>query len=235
MMSVQQPQPMGMEAAGRGPKECRFSPYIDNGGTAIGISGKDFSVLVGDTRCSMGFNIQTRHSSRLTQLTSKCVIASGGMQAERETLHRILKMRIAQYKHAHRKEPTTNAVAAMLSTILYYKRFFPYYTFNIVAGVDEEGKGAVYSYDAIGSYDRVDYTSTGSGSGLIYPVLDCALKGEHRLNVPTEDMSKLDAVDLAKDAISGATERDIYTGDSAEVAIIDSTGVTIEMLELRKD
>lgn len=43
------------------------------------------------------------------------------------------------YHHDHDKQLSVGAVAQMLSTILYYRRFFPYYTFNIVAGLDEEG------------------------------------------------------------------------------------------------
>lgn len=35
---------------------------------------------------------------------------------------------------------TTGAIAAMLSTILYSRRFFPYYVYNIIGGLDEEGK-----------------------------------------------------------------------------------------------
>jgi len=43
------------------------------------------------------------------------------------------------YRHEHNKDMTTMATAAMLSTILYYRRFFPYYVYNIVAGIDDEG------------------------------------------------------------------------------------------------
>ena len=45
-----------------------------------------------------------------------------------------------------------HSIARMISTILYSKRFFPYYVYNILGGIDEEGRGAVYSYDTVGSY-----------------------------------------------------------------------------------
>ena len=44
-----------------------------------------------------------------------------------------------QYAHQHNKQISTPALAQMLSNTLYYKRFFPYYAFNIVGGIDEQG------------------------------------------------------------------------------------------------
>lgn len=43
------------------------------------------------------------------------------------------------YKHSNNKTMTSGAIAAMLSTILYSRRFFPYYVYNIIGGLDEEG------------------------------------------------------------------------------------------------
>lgn len=44
------------------------------------------------------------------------------------------------YKHSNNKTMTSGAIAAMLSTILYGRRFFPYYVYNIIGGLDEEGE-----------------------------------------------------------------------------------------------
>merc|ERR1719409_2450438 len=103
------------------------------------------------------------------------------MKADAITLHRLLKARIVTYEHKHRKQPSLEAVAQMLSTMLYYKRFFPYYTFNVLAGVDSKGVGGVYVYDAIGSHERVPYAANGSGGHQVTSVLDCSVGKTNQL------------------------------------------------------
>jgi Proteasome subunit len=58
-------------------------------------------------------------------------------------------MRMKAYRHNHNKEMNTPAVAQMAAIMLYNKRFFPYYISNILAGLDENGKGVLYSYDPV--------------------------------------------------------------------------------------
>lgn len=55
------------------------------------------------------------------------------------------------YKHSNNKTMTTGAIAAMLSTILYSRRFFPYYVYNIIGGLDEEGKDLDFLVESKGS------------------------------------------------------------------------------------
>jgi len=46
------------------------------------------------------------------------------------------------------------------------------------------GKGCVFTYDAVGSYERTGYGAQGTGSSLIMPVLDNQLKSPSPLLLP---------------------------------------------------
>ena len=166
--------------------------------------------------------------------TDKCVLSSAGMQADAATLRKVLTARIVQYRHRHNHTMSTPAIAQLLSNTLYYKRFFPYYTFNVLGGLDEDGAGAVYGYDAIGSFERIPYGVTGSASALITSVLDNQIEyktaGKMKHTLSLDEM-----IDLVKDAYTSAGERDIYTGDSVQMAIITKEGVRVETFVLKKD
>jgi len=44
------------------------------------------------------------------------------------------------YRHAHAKDMPLRAIARMIQTMLYAKRFFPYYVYNILAGIEADGE-----------------------------------------------------------------------------------------------
>ena len=46
------------------------------------------------------------------------------------------------------------------------------------------GKGCVFTYDAVGSYERTGYSAQGTGSTLMMPVLDNQLKSPSPLLLP---------------------------------------------------
>lgn len=76
------------------------------------------------------------------------------------------------YLHEHNKEMNTSALAQMLSTMLYYKRFFPYYVSNILAGLEADGSGWIYHYDPIGNVEKCKFRAAGSSGALLQPLLD---------------------------------------------------------------
>jgi 20S proteasome subunit beta 6 len=138
------------------------------------------------------------------------------------------------YKHNHRKTMSTPSVAQMLSNTLYFKRFFPYYAFNVMGGVDATGVGCVYSYDAIGSFERCQYSANGSGQAYIIPLLDNVIGNRNRLQ-ETPALPASEVVEIMKDAFLSAGERDIYTGDQVEIMIVTATNVQMTTFALKAD
>ena len=104
----------------------------DNGGTILAVSSNDFVIIGADTRQSEGYSIQSRYTPRLFPLTSTgTVIAIQGFMADAQTFVKKLKQRLEWYLHNHGKEMDLPAIARLVQTMLYGKRFFPFYTYVI--------------------------------------------------------------------------------------------------------
>jgi len=222
-------------------KQHHFNPYEMNGGSLISVAGENFAVIASDTRLSEGYSILTRNSPHLYQQQSNCVVGCVGFHGDCLTFTRTLETRLKMYQHEHNKQASTPAVAQLISTMLYNRRFFPFYVNTIVAGLNSEGQGCIYSYDPVGSYEREIYRAAGSSSALLQPLLDSLLG--HKNQTASFELNKSYVVKsskeiviaLIKDAFVSAAERDIYTGDGLVINVITKEGVTVEHYPLRRD
>ncbi|KAH6564896.1 hypothetical protein BASA50_010444 [Batrachochytrium salamandrivorans] len=217
------------------PIEHGFSPYTDNGGTTLAVAGDDFCVIAGDTRQSEGYSINTRYAPKVHGLQNGAVLATGGMFADCQTLTKRIQQRLEWYKFQHDKDMSAVAMAQMLSNTLYYKRFFPYFSWCTIGGLDEHGKGCVFTYDPVGNYERTSWDCSGSAGKLIQPFLDNQI-GKHHMTGASKQLPPLDVVKrIVKDAFTSATERDIYTGDFLEIFVVTKEGITKETISLKRD
>jgi len=156
------------------------------------------------------------------------------MVADIETLHKLLIAKVKTYERHFKKTPSIESLAQLLGNTLYGRRFMPYYSFNLLCGLDSKGKGIVYGYDAIGSYDKLTYGVQGSGSELGAPILDNQFIGHNFLvKQLAQDVKVVE--ETAKDIINSIAERDIYTGDGVEVVIVDATVVRVKRESIRRD
>ncbi|WVF65370.1 hypothetical protein IAT40_000097 [Kwoniella sp. CBS 6097] len=223
------------------PIEHRFNPYSDNGGSILAIAGKDFSVIAGDTRQSEGYNIQTRYARKVWQLTDKVVLATNGFAADGNNFVQRVKQRLEWYEHAHHKPMGLKSIARMIQTMLYAKRFFPYYVYNILGGIEEDGSGAVYSFDPVGSYEREACRAAGAAQSLIQPFLDNQIYFKNQTaeegaepfipgNLPLSTV-----LSLVVDSFTSATERHIEVGDGMEIYVVMNKGrTTDDLLDKKK-
>ncbi|KAF9805021.1 hypothetical protein IEO21_09220 [Rhodonia placenta] len=216
------------------PQQRQFYPYTENGGTILAIAGADFTVIAGDTRQSEGYSIQTRYAPKVFRLTERAVLAVNGFAADGNMFVKKVKQRLEWYRHAHAKEMPLRAIARLIQTMLYAQRFFPYYVNNILGGIEEDGSGAVYSFDPVGSYEREACRAAGAASSLVQPFLDNQIYFKNQTPAPgTPHPTYLplpDVLAIVIDSFTSATERHIEVGDGLEMYVVLAKGRSIEEL-----
>ena len=100
-----------------------------------------------------------------------------------------------------------------MSNMMYERRYFPLLTQVIVGGVVD--KPIMYTLDPLGSVLPDEYAAVGTGAEMALGVLDPQFK---------PNMSKEDAIDLAKRAVKSASLRDSASGDGLDVLVITNDG-----------
>ncbi|KAL5965484.1 Proteasome subunit beta type-1-B [Taenia solium] len=211
-----------------------FNPYSLNGGTALGISGRDFALVASDTRLTdenMGL-LFSRDSPHIYEVPNVRMCLTG-FHGDVITLVKLLESRIKEFRYQHKKEISLTAFANLVSICLYSRRFFPFYVSTILAGIDEDGKGAIYSFDPVGSYAREVYRACGTGGAILQPLMDSQI-GNPDLAADCVEMEKGPAVRLARDVFISAAERDIYCGDAVVIDVITASGVNRICYPLRR-
>jgi proteasome beta subunit len=172
------------------------------GTTTVAIVAKDSIVLAADMQATMG-NLQSNtEMTKIYNINDQLAVTIAGSVGDALVLVRFLKVQASLFELEHKTPMNTKACATLLSNILNANKMIPYVTQFILAG--SVGGLSLYNIDIAGGIvEEKDFSYSGSGSELALSVLDSHFKK----NLTTED-----AVKLAKDAISAAKKRDIYTG-----------------------
>ncbi|KAI0984914.1 hypothetical protein GJ496_005034 [Pomphorhynchus laevis] len=206
-----------------------WSPYENHSGTITAVAGDDFVITASDTRLTDDSDtLISRNCPHVVQLNKNNLLLSTGFIGDADDLIKRMHANMTNFLHIHRKEMPTHAVASLLSSVLYGKRFFPYYVYNIVAGIDAQGKGVVYGYDPVGSYESLPYASGGPGSGLITPLLDSLVGQKNRISNDVKKFTIEELKMIIMDSYTSATERQVNVGDGLVICVMTSDG-KIEM------
>jgi len=217
-----------------------FDPYIDHGGTVLGLAGHNYVIMASDKRLSEQYMIRSRNVSRIMQIDDDLFFSGSGCWSDILELSKVLKIEALQYEWSHKSKMSVKALSYLLAAQLYTRRLFPYYSFSLVGGMDADGHGAIYHYDALGSFERVMASCAGKGEHLIQPILDeltnmeaddelwtIAGAGEN-VFVSTQSSNFLNisihvAIDTIVRAYRAAAEREISIGDELEIHILEDT------------
>ncbi|TDG39618.1 hypothetical protein AWZ03_013960 [Drosophila navojoa] len=216
----------------------RENPYEQNGGTVMALTGPDFVLLAADTRLSCESHVLSRRQSKLFKMTPTAVVGSTGCWCDVLALTSMLRMHVQSYEMEHRQTISTEALAHLISVSMYNRRFFPYFTYTLLAGLDSKGKPTVYYYDPVGHYECVRYRAVGTSLAILQPCLDQFYGWENcRLSLPlkNDNLTMTEALDMARKCLRIGADRDTFTGDKGELLSITSQGMKYSTMDLRGD
>ncbi len=188
---------------------------LKTGTTTVAIICKDAVVLAADRKATMGYLVASKDAKKVLKLDEHIAMTIAGVVGDAQTLERYFKAELKLYKlHEDRRMPVKSA-ASLAANILYTRRFYPYYVQLIIAGYDT--KPQLFTLAPDGSVIEEKYYSTGSGSPMVFGVLE----HEYRDNMEVEDAKK-----LAVQGVAAAVKRDIASGGSGiDLVVIDKKGV----------
>jgi proteasome beta subunit len=192
--------------------------------TTVGFIVGNVVVLATDTRATAGFFVAHRTAKKIHKISDYIAMTIAGRVADAQALVDLMRANVRHFEVTQGRRMQVRALATLLSTYMFYYRFFPYQTQLLVGGVDDSGPH-LFNVDPLGGVTEEKVISTGSGS----PVALGVLEAEYR-----EDLSIDEAVELAYKAVAVAIRRDIGSGDSIDVAYISPATGYVELSPAEK-
>jgi len=189
---------------------------ILKGTTTLGVVCKDGVILGTDTRATMGTYVASKHAKKVYQITDNLAMTIAGGVAVAQKVVEILQVNSRLYELEKNRPIPVKSAARLVSNLLFQNREvgMPLPMQALVGGFDETGPH-VFNLDPYGSLMEEKMVSTGSGSPFAYGVLEAEFK---------EDSSVQKMIPVVVRAVDAAMKRDIASGDSFDIVVIDSKG-----------
>ena len=189
---------------------------ILKGTTTVGVVCRDGVILGTDTRATMGNYVASKRAKKVYKITENLAMTIAGGVAVAQRVVEILKINSRLYELEKNRTIPVKSAARLVSNLLFSNREVgnPLPMQALVGGFDDSGPH-VFNLDPYGSLTEEKMVSTGSGSPFAYGVLESQYK---------EDSTVDEMLPIVVKAVDSAMKRDVASGDSFDVAVIDGSG-----------
>jgi len=198
-----------------------------NGAAIIAMTGKDCVAIATDTRLGVQAQTVATNFQKVFQVNAKTFIGLGGLATDVQTVSQRLRFKMNMYKMREEREMKVKTFANLVSSMMYERRFGPWFVQPVIAGLDDDNKPYVSSMDCLGSeVCTTDFSVGGTMEEALYGMCESLYKP----NMEPEDLFET----ISQCLLSGVG-RDALSGWGATVHILTPKGVTTKQLRSRKD
>ena len=198
-----------------------------NGSAIVAMSGKNCVGIASDRRFGVQAQTLATDAQKVFQMGEKTMIGLTGLNSDVLTFSQQLSMRIKMYRLQHEKEISPQAFGKLVSTLLYERRFGPFFVEPVVAGLDENNKPYLTGTDLIGAPVYTDdFVLAGTATEQLFGTCESLYK---------PDMEPEQLFEVLSQCLLSAVDRDCVSGWGGSVYIITPDRVISRTLRGRMD
>jgi len=198
-----------------------------NGGAIIAMAGKDCVAIASDTRLGINFQTVATDFKKVFKMNDKLYVGLAGLATDVQTLDQLLRFRNELYELREERKMKPETFSNLLSTMLYEKRFGPYFCEPIVAGLDSKNKPFLSGMDLIGATVIADdFVVSGSCAENLFGMCESLYK---------PDLEPEELFETISQCLLAAVDRDALSGWGGVVHVIKPDGVISRELKGRQD
>ena len=184
-----------------------------NGSAVIAMCGKNCVGIASDTRLGAGAETVATDFEKVFLMNKKIMLGMSGLATDIVTLKRTLEWRLKGYKLRENRDMSVKTFSHLLSTMLYEKRFGPYFTEPVIAGLaGPDNTPYLSAMDLIGAPVLTnDFAVAGTASQNLYGTAEMFYK---------PDLEPDDLFEVLAQSLITAVDRDALSGWGAVVKIM---------------
>lgn len=188
----------------------------------VGIVCKDGVVLGADRRVTSGSLVIDKDYRKIIKVNDFITVAYTGGVADAQLTNKFLAAELRLKELRTKIRPTVQEAAHLLSLMTYRNIRTPTMLLHIVgtliAGVDDDGKVALYTIEPAGGVYQVKTFDANFSSGM--PFILGLLERQYK-----KDISVKEGIELAKECLKSSTQRDVGSGNGIDIFSITKSGI----------
>jgi 20S proteasome subunit beta 3 len=191
------------------------------------MAGKNCVGICCDKRLGANFQTVAMDFEKVFEVTDKLYVGLTGLASDVISLDHLLKFKTNMYKLRENREIKPEAFSALFSSMLYEKRFGPWFCEPVIAGLKDDNTPFISGMDLIGA---PVFAEDFSVSGTCTPNLHGMCESLYR-----PDMNPDELFEVLAQCLLSAVDRDALSGWGAVVHIITPEGTHTRHLKGRQD
>ncbi|RHY83858.1 hypothetical protein DYB37_011066 [Aphanomyces astaci] len=227
-------------------KKFTSSILAYNGAAVIAMAGKNCVAIASDTRLGVQGQTIATDFQKVFRLNDKTFLGLAGLATDVQSVSQLLRFKLNMYKMREEREIKAKTLSALISNLMYEKRFGPWFVEPLVAGLTEDNQPFLSSMDCLGcEMFTKDYVCAGTMEEALHGMCESLFR---------PDMEPEDLFETISQCLLSACNRDALAGWGGVVHILyemsrsrehcvhlarvihrTPQGVTTKVLKTRKD